>query len=238
MESHYKFLSLAFKLANHLNSVVIKWDPKAQRMLLNHSHTIQKRDKQRCTIFRAFTCVFLVGVVISLAWGIFRVKDTLNLILLFLSLIGSITGYCYHSVLHRNAHDFCVFANGLHAISHKLKQNRTKRDTTALLHEIAAYMLLISAILYAPTFAYAFHFQNPCKPSLMGYWLLPECWIKTCSFSTKPTNAVVQAIYHFQKMILLTANYWLVSFGVNAGPLAVGYLMLLCTVSLKQCLKG
>lgn len=237
MERHSKFLLLSFKVANQFNSVLIKWDPKAQRMSVSSSYAYQKSMKYKRLLHDAFTFVHVAGGVFSLALGAVDVKNTSNLILLFLSLITSITGYNFQSVLQRNAHEFCVFVNGLGILSKNLKSNPTKLNLLTALNEIVAYMLLLSAILHVPTIVFGFHFLNPCKPSLMGYWLLPQCWSTQCSSAKNVTNTLLSVVALFQKILLLVTNYWMVGFGINAGPLAVGYLMILCTVSLHDCLN-
>lgn len=71
--------------------------------------------------------------------------------------------------------------------------------------------LLIAALVFPPCFVLAFHFRNICKPSLIGYFLVPECHGSATLFQSLPKIL----LGYFLKVFVLVTNIWLWHFAVH-----------------------
>ncbi len=86
---------------------------------------------------------------------------------------------------------------------------KTPADALEKFNLVLVPVLMISMTMFAPCFVFGIHWINPCKPSLLGYFLLDECY---------GTSNVHQGYHNLFKRVVLklficTLNIWMWYFG-------------------------
>lgn len=93
------------------------------------------------------------------------------------------------------------------------------------------YCGLVSAILFPFGFVYALHWTNPCKVSLVGYWLLGECR------TPNSTDANFYSMGFIAKSVIFLVNHWLWTFSFNAAVFTVYLLNMLSVLVIHQFIE-
>lgn len=136
-----------------------------------------------------------------------------------------------------------LYVNGLvrfHA-QHNYRQSQQTNHGPAyvsirkLLYCSCIFAMFITWFALPIMYSYGLHWINPCKPSLAGYWLLPECHFR---LHEKFGNGLLIGVLDTTlKVVIMLANHWIWVFGTNNAILTLGGLLLMCTVSLKECIE-
>lgn len=95
-----------------------------------------------------------------------------------------------------------------------------------------AYILVLTAVLYPIGCVYGLHWINPCKTTLVGYWLIRKCYsgIEAKTFA----DSVVDLV---SKFVVLLANHWVWSFSFHASCFGTGAIHGLAVASLQQIIQ-
>lgn len=229
-----KLLHLTMGLAKQLNSVIIRWDQNSKQMNVSSSSNEYKSLRYKRWLHYSLSFIYITAGLVSLSFTNEKIKssEVLQTTLLFcMGGIGCIGGCLHQTVLWKNAYDVCVFVNGIMTLPQTTLAKGSKHNVFLALNQAVSYGLIISVVIFLPTFVFGFHLITPCKPSLMGYWLLPECW------STKIPTVNNNPIYFLPKLFIMLVNYWIIAFGLNAGCFAASFLMILCTIKLQENLR-
>lgn len=92
------------------------------------------------------------------------------------------------------------------------------------INTLVAHAALISAVAIPLVFVHGLHLLNPCKPSLVGYWLIPDC-------SKAHMPRFIKPLVHCLVIIL---NHWLWSVNVHGGAFCIGVLMTMGVGAMHQ----
>lgn len=136
--------------------------------------------------------------------------------------------------LSKSAHQMCSLVNGLIVFEHKLyeciKQLPIANDAGVIaINLYFAYASLLGIVSVPFVFVYGIHWSDPCKPSLVGYFMLLECQLGSASLATRHWFWGFVGV--FQKVALLCLNHYFWAFGINALAMTFTNAMILCTVS-------
>jgi len=105
-----------------------------------------------------------------------------------------------------------------------------------LLNMIFAWLLYVSLRLTPTLFVFGFHWNNPCKNTLFGWWMIPECYSKWKEF--EQISVVVYAFMKVVKLGVLSLNHLILSKGYSAVAFGVGGLNILCILKFRQLLNA
>jgi len=99
---------------------------------------------------------------------------------------------------------------------------------------IFAQLMVFTAIIFPVVFLYGLHWWKPCKVSLIGYWLLSECFE---NHADQISVGILKGLWNFLvKAMVFIFNHWIWSFGVNTIVFVMGIFQILCTLTLRDYL--
>lgn len=88
------------------------------------------------------------------------------------------------------------------------------------------------------TFVVGMHLANPCKTSLAGYWLLPQC---QCGFGQVEVSSTLSQYFWkvgsaLAKLFVIGVNAWMSFMGEFPTTFMVGNVQILATLSIRSLL--
>ncbi len=191
------------KVNEGLNAVRYSWNPLSHRLISTESH-FKKRSRHRFLFFHALSLLVL-GLQSVTLFGtkantshskVSRSESFLYWQGLFFIAVSHITLHC----CNYKAESICAYVNGLisfqkkHAHSYK----QAKSDTIPL---IIVHLIRMSAYTFPLFYPIALHWNNSCKPSVVGYWLLAEC-----NGSSQLSHIIIQLPL---KLLIKSINVWM-----------------------------
>lgn len=227
LSEHKKLFQLSIFLTEIFNTSDIKWSDKSQR-LSAYSNKHQKWAE--IFISACFTTLVFQGLI-----SIYLKNSSDDKNFYFLAIIGLGAFLGYFKVCQNQSSSICVYINSLLTFPNLFSkfypttpvqsQKLNQIDRTNIL---TAYGIIASWLLFPLAFVFGLHFNDPCKISFIGYWLIPNC-------STKiPAHAILQ-IFGSIFIYLLNFLTWSVSF--TSAPLTASVLMILCSLTIRKNLN-
>ncbi len=134
-----------------------------------------------------------------------------------------------------------VYLNSLSKFTKRHKpriplRNETEFSSKSLLewlHLLLVPLLIVSAVVIPPLLVLGLHLINPCKPSLIGYFVLVECH-KTKNIPTKIVHTVLNFIV---KIVVFLGNIWILWFAFHGAIALVILVTILGSMTSKECLQ-
>ncbi len=119
--------------------------------------------------------------------------------------------FLYSTLVHRSTLE--IFLNSILKFSRNLPKTFVKVNKSPLIVEsfnlLLVPMLMFSIAVFVPFFVFGFHWTNPCKPSLLGYFLLEECH----NSAYYRTDILFLILRGFIKIGVYALNIWMWNFG-------------------------
>lgn len=236
--------------AESLNGVLFHWNRKKHRLSLH------KTKKAYYSLLKLFLIQGIILAVLIIqghpkfqSTHLQETFDFTDYFLYSICVLCNISNYCTALALFKYRECICHYINGLaqfhsiyskHSNSSKGKNVSQKLTLQNMLFWGAIFGLFFTCYLLPVAYAYPLHWMNPCKPSLSGYWLLPECHKFEGSlfkYSENVSSQLFEQIFGILlKIIIMMINHWLWAFGCNAAILAIGGMMLMCTMTMVECI--
>ncbi len=228
--------SLTVRIAQSLGSILLRWNIKTQKMNLvsNYSHK-NKKLKQKLVIqavlllIMAFQGIFLMPA--------FQQTKSYNFIVKIVYGFGLVifSTHFQVQVCLRQATNICLYVNGILQFQTKYRNIATNGISGPMFTRplsLIERMNVFYAYAYCPSmlclpiaYIYGLHWMDPCKPSIIGYWLIPECGTYWNSGNW---------IWSFSgKLVVFVINHWTWSFSLNVSTLVICGIQILCTLSLR-----
>lgn len=89
---------------------------------------------------------------------------------------------------------------------------------------------MASVLLFPMGVLYVIHWYNPCKPSLVGYWLLMECYC--------PRMRINHDVLNFAtKTIVFVANHCVWTYALGATTFCLSVLIIIGVTAVRQFLE-
>ncbi len=138
------------------------------------------------------------------------------------------------------ADSICLYINGLLQYLHKYKvfadNSRASNSTKqAKLRVLLVYGILAAGLVNPIIYPVGLHWSNACKPSLLGYWMLPECMNEGSQIKTAMQSASLGIPL---KICVYLVNIYVWAFGyVNVNWFACVVLFIMCASSMRECIK-
>ncbi len=114
--------------------------------------------------------------------------------------------------------------------------NKIKLSSNSLLewlHLLLVPMFVLNAVVFPPLLVIGVHFANPCKPSLIGYFVLDECR----KIEYNQTNIVYIALNVIVKTAIFLSNIGVLWFTFHGAAFLVITVTMIGAMTSKECLQ-
>lgn len=227
IDNDVKILGEAIWLSKILGSSPIDSSRKQRRL---HVSKYSASFNRKLLIHRALIFILLFGGIIRI--NVHLESGWTNQILFGLALLILSTVNVYLVSIKNNATSICVYINSIMHNSNCLKETRAVAfDTNGFqnslklqLNLFLAYNLQLTAVILPVCFVYGLHWNNPCKPSLVGYFLMPTCALESLPSGSFFLRVFLQGL----KILMLIINHWTWAYAYNAVPLVGSIIVIRC----------
>ncbi len=161
----------------------------------------------QCTILSKLTTKNISTVENILAWFILQLTVLSTYCVLICRTKGPTWKLYLDNILNLNKKLKNITASN--SISTKVKWKSLKLLQS--LNLLLVPTILLTILLFAPLYVVGFHWQNPCKLSLMFYFVLNECSDNQI-FPQSSFETIFQALL---KSFLFLGNIWVLAFGLH-----------------------
>lgn len=225
LSNHLGLLAASFKLTDIYKCMNVHWNKRHH--LLTSGCSIENQRIQRNIRLYFIVLGFFAGTNHYFAGH----ATFLQKFLLAFEVIA-LTGLLIHmEALRSHAGELCLYVNGLL----KFPNNNSFGSQTSFkklsildkLNIVFAYILPPMTMLLPICFVYGLHLLNPCKASLLGYWMLPEC--QSCGGRTVFGRII--------KSVVIVCNHALWMKISSIVPADLGGLIILGSLAFRSNLK-
>lgn len=129
----------------------------------------------------------------------------------------------------RGANSQCLYINGIIKMSEGIGSTKRVYPLKEKLDLLYGSLLAPNVFVIAPIFVYGLHWMSPCKPSLSGYMLIPECRDQVIGISGKIINFGA-------KLVVFIFNHLSWMAGIHCAAYANGGILVLCVMSFHDFL--
>lgn len=225
---HKKYFALWCKLLEKLSMSLWHW--KNYSIVLN----IQSSCHSRVKICRK---MHLAGIVVMLLQGLQYYKYSTNqgnlkfldVFLYGLVLLSTIPPHLLLRSFFFEARSLCTLVKSniqLWKTSHLTSIQSRKTSWCERLCIIGAYAILPSVTVYPIAVVFGLHWHSPCKPSLMGYFLLFEC-----SSLVQVNKTFAYVAQYFIKLIVFSVNSMFLLVSTYCVGFSVAVIEIFCVSS-------
>lgn len=233
MSNILKFYGTNIKISGPFRTIPLEWFTPAQPTYSNKLlRPFQAPEANRAVQVKliisvaTLTLLFFQGIQISLTKNTAIQNSILSWMLIFMLTVSNFFVY----VCRKKSPEFAAFINGLIQFD-KLYPKKASQYKSMTIQEIACVVtvhgLNVSQVLLPFGVIFGFHWIDPWKPSLAGYWLIPISHGSTENFLTKITALGI-------KCLVLLYNYWMWNFVLAGTVFAVGLLYNLCVNTILE----
>lgn len=219
-------------LSEYIPSTVTIWNSKSYRLEIA---TSKLQFTRNLILHRTYAILLLASGAYKLVFDSEQTFDFTDQTLFFLAGVCTLSFHLLVVSASTNSSCICLYVNSL--ISAKLHfptlfnvKSLAANSLLQRLNVILAYCGIISCVTFTVGFTYGIHWFGLCKPSLVGYTLIPEC---NCYFISNFQNTFwFMASSNILKTLVITANFWFYAFVFNIIPNLAGVTLILGTLSL------
>lgn len=213
------------KLVEYSKCLPFKWNSKLGTLTLTNIGS-----KSRKSLL--FHCYVVYHTLQAVWWFNQQGKSiTIEKLQAGIVTIGFIAYSCMMHAAISSRSETTLYLNGLLHFTKNSDDEMDKRkyesSLIGKLNVLFAFGIYFAAILSAPCVTYGFHWGEPCKASLTGYWILPECH---GGMKSSWMNILI-------KQGLLLGNIAFLLFGAHGTIHVTAILQCLGTMILLDCLK-
>lgn len=156
---------------------------------------------------------------------------------IFISFLGLSTCAIHSCACIGKAFDIVFCVNGiLQLLQSEESKNLVKKRVgiIAYLNIFFVHGIYLTITAFPFVFVYGLHWQNSCIPSIVGYWMIPECYSQDHPESIGSFNFIFGVAI---KIGILVGNQFAWSFGIFMTGMVVGGLQILLVMMLIDCLR-
>lgn len=172
--------------------------------------------------------VYLLTTIMSCAqYYVYKPLASLEETVLFwMSLASHLSFLCYNYVNETKTAEITLYLNSLYEFESLYKNVIPTYSEKSFQTKMGLLWVNcgIASLMVAPLFiVYGIHWINPCKISLLGFWMLDNCQPKKDHFVMIPKKLV--------KLLVFLGNHWMWAFGIYGtllGVLVINTLTIIC----------
>lgn len=245
LSRHKKLLQTLTRVTHFFRSTELEWDCYTSKLSHCRNDAYQSAKYQRKVTI--FTAVYAALVIQGMHKYFYapennnsQSKDNHKILYSF-EVVMFIFGWMYLISTRCNLYATCAYVNGVTDFAEKYKQFGTKcKRNLSLMNKLNlsfAYATSPSCYVVPVLFFYGLYWKTPCKPSVVGYGLLPECWDwDKAGNGMKFLGEYTNTVNFGMKIGVLAVNQYAWSYGVSTMLFVVPVMMIMCTMSLREYL--
>lgn len=224
LRHHQGYVSKSIQLASIHHSLSLKWDSKQSRVLIG-TQAETKNIKQKGLILRVIIITLTgIGFIYSNQQSNFEIAVLCyQLVMLYASL-------ALMQVFNGQASLVCQYINGHLSFTAQPSCSNLQKVCSSVISKIGlvyAYSLFPLPFCVGVFCAYGIHIYNPCKTTLLGYWMLPECHFR--NFNVLLNSSI--------KIGVFLSNHLIWSYTFSCIPIEIGVVLLLGSMSFSENLQ-
>lgn len=216
------------KLAYLLGNLQMKFNPVTKQVTLDSNRSTKYLTSGR---YYLSTClVTIIGIQCAL-----KEKGSLmEKIITWNSLLFLLIGHVYIREFKAKSNEILLLIRNLFQIYHILPSMKENHKAPLLIKINVAFVYagMLTVLILPIGFVHGLHWENPCKPALAGYWLIPRCHSVTGS-----TGSLTSFDDFLIQPFVLVMNHWLWSFSCHAAICAVCMVLIFVVISILQLVE-
>ncbi|CAL8121079.1 unnamed protein product [Orchesella dallaii] len=227
------------KFASVSRLVAFRWDVVTGR-LKNLSQPESQKARKRCNTYTVLTLMVVLQTFLYI--NCFSSLATEGKIVVGISVTGLITLTAITNVCNSHSSEIALCVNGFLQFRKIYKPDLNclaKRKLIEKLNWIFAYGASLTEFLLPCILLDGLHWSKPCKPSVVGYWMIPEC--NDAMHSAVPMGNIGSilkgAFSVLVKLSIFMANHCYWSAGLAVTVYVIVVIQILCALSLKDNLE-
>ncbi len=231
---HIGLFKTLLTVASKIGITTTKWDPN-QLLLISSENTLQTSNdsvKPKMWIQTIFCIALTSQIVHSL---IYYNVSLANRIMYGITLIALLVTNVYLRSSFKQTYIQCAYVNGIIQTatcyaSHKSLSAKRKYSLVEKLNLTAAYLLAPTATIFQLAFVFGLHSLSACKPTLVGYLIIPECQSTEEPLDYGIFNKIV-------KFVIFLFNHWVWTISVHLCPYFIAGIQILCALTFNDFLS-
>lgn len=223
-----RLLSRLCELTCAVKNMEIKFDPYSRQVRLVNEHSTNSISQWRLYLSVLLTLTYASQC--CLAKSSTQIETVLVWVSLAILLLQEAGVFDIRNK-HGEFRDFInIFFQLDSIVPGKPKEGRT--PFVIMVNLAVIYAMILSAILFPIGFVHILHWMNPCKPTLLGYWVIRKCYTKTDA-----ANIAETVVDFLSQFIVTLAYHWLWSFTYHGGLVIVTVMQILAMISMRQLIQ-
>ncbi|CAL8068034.1 unnamed protein product [Orchesella dallaii] len=232
---------LILKQCSNQKAITVSWNPDLKRMTALDDDTL---NKMRCKS----TCYNIVAVLIMLQILIHGFvlpakkteEDIFIKILTAYALIALPVTMTYEKVSSHRISELIPYINGLFGVKNEgesFKQQEGSINASPLhkINMVFAWGLFLFMRVVPAMILFGFHWNNPCRGTILAWWTLPECYSDGVNQPDK--NLAVNVGIQLLKIPVLYMSYLIYNHGYICCCFGMAAMNILSILKLHQQLK-
>lgn len=219
--SNPRCLAYFCSLVSGIGIIPIKFFPRFRRIMLS------SKSASRTKWNHHFSSVLVAILIVQ--WIHNDQKLSSDGLVTWISLSILITSQIFIQQEKSKMHEIVQFCNGLFQFDeiYPITGKGSRIPLKIKINMVMVYCMSLSAVAFPPGYAYGLHWWSPCKSSLVGYWIIPECSLIQCP---KFAETLI-------KCVVLLINHWLWSLSMHGGTFCVAVLNTMCVSTIHQFIQ-
>lgn len=220
---HPKLFSSQCRLVSCVHLIPIKFDSNSKIVSL-------RKKSGRASEWRRNIATFFVLLLSTQC--IFKEKESpAEGVLAWIGLSMMLAGQAYIAEVTSKSSEIVLLSNSLFQFDslHPATAKPGSVSMRNIMDLAIVYGTFISAVGIPIIFVQGLHWMNPCKASLSGYWMIPEC----TGISANP-SLFYGVINFLLKFLVIIINQWIWSLSAHAGLFSVAVFNTMCVSSIRQ----
>ncbi|CAL8126948.1 unnamed protein product [Orchesella dallaii] len=230
---------LILKQCSKKETITVIWDSELKRMTALDDETLNKRRRNSICFNIAAVLIMLQIVVHGFVVPVEKLEvDIFIKILTAYVLIALPALMGFEKVSNHRTSELSPFLTGLYAVKidgESIRQVPLNASPPHKMFMVFAWGLFLFFRAVPPMMIFGFHWKNPCRPIILAWWTLPECYSDGVNQPDK--NIAVNIGIQLLKIPVLYMSYLIYNHGYmccNFGMVAMNILTIL---KLHQHLK-
>lgn len=187
--------------------------------------------KYTSTKFETRWYLHLLSITIScLQYLLKKSASVEEAVLFWIFLMGRISFHCYIYARETKPTEITLYINSLYQLESMFENitpvnfNKSFQTRMAV---IVMHCVIFCVTIFPFVVTYALHWRNPCKATLVGFWMLEECLGGEQNLSLIIPSMVL-------KVLVFLANHWVWAYGLQGVLFGVLVINTLAIISLHE----
>lgn len=219
-------LSKLCLLARSVGCIEIRFYPKFGQVSLDNQHSAHLILTKRRYLFAAILIAIYALQCICRSNG---ASVDIGVVLAWVLLIMLMVSGCYVLEVRRKSIEIRDSINAIFQLD-SILPDKSKKTGTSLAFKVNiafGYAALLTVLLEPIVIVHGIHWVNPCKDTLVGYWLIPRCH----------SDGENSCMGFLLRLCVMSSNHWMWSFVGHGAVFGLTIMQLLTVVAMQQFIQ-